>query len=155
MNILNCTDAVSSSRNMIRTTHMTGAFTDIGITIGRIIRGRHELRWKLWLLCPMAASFFTGGLIASAVHPVLGKKSLIINILLFGITSATYIFYFARIFNTSYYNSILGDSEFSVMQEDAAARVEDTFDFEGVESYSRVSMSALRFRGTTTTPAIV
>jgi len=52
------------SGNLIRSTHYTGISTDIGIIIGRIIRGDYSELWKLWVLMGLTASFWTGGLIS-------------------------------------------------------------------------------------------
>lgn len=130
---------------MIRTSHVSGAFTDIGLTIGRLLRGRKELRWKLGLLCPMTLSFFGGSMLGGGLYPVFGRKSLLINIILFGLTSVAYILYFSKAFNVSYYNAIVGESEFTVMGDDQAAASMDVFDFNELRNYSKMS-SSVRLR---------
>lgn len=50
------------SANLIRTTHMTGTSTDIGLFIGQWLRGNRQNLWKLYILMALAASFWFGGL---------------------------------------------------------------------------------------------
>lgn len=63
------------SRNEIRTTHVTGMVTDIGIEIGRLIYwnrgvypGRQEVRadrGNLWLLTSLVSLFIIGGVLGA------------------------------------------------------------------------------------------
>lgn len=55
--------------SIIRTTHVTGSFTDIGIVIGRILRGQYDEVWKLQILIPLCLGFIIGGMIAQVVYP--------------------------------------------------------------------------------------
>ncbi|KAG7355427.1 DUF1275 domain containing protein [Nitzschia inconspicua] len=59
-------NAVSSmySANLIRTTHLTGTTTDIGLLIGQLLRGNTTNTWKLPILLSLAISFWFGGLIS-------------------------------------------------------------------------------------------
>lgn len=57
------------SGSIIRTTHVTGSFTDIGIVIGRILRGQYDEVWKLQILIPLCLGFIIGGMIAQVVYP--------------------------------------------------------------------------------------
>ena len=40
--------------SVIRTTHVTGTFTDIGIILGRRVKGNSVDLWKLKILIPLA-----------------------------------------------------------------------------------------------------
>lgn len=71
------------SGNIIRTTHMTGTATDIGVVLGRIAFGETKELWKLYTLCPIFVSFLCGGIISIPVFKVMGKLSLLINVLVF------------------------------------------------------------------------
>jgi uncharacterized membrane protein YoaK (UPF0700 family) len=135
------------SGNMIRTTHVTGSFTDIGLTIGRILRGRKDLSWKLGLLCPMTMCFWFGSLLGAGLFPYLGRYTLIINIVVFGLAGILYVVYFARAFHEkSYLNIIMGRSEFTVLTEDEEDIKKSTFDFNQVENYTKKIQSLLRDR---------
>lgn len=47
---------------VLRTTHLTGMFTDLGITIGMRLRGHLVPRWKIAVPALLITSFFFGGL---------------------------------------------------------------------------------------------
>ncbi len=61
---------------IIRTTHVTGMTTDIGVLIGHFIRYRRIELWKLLLLTLLLCSFFTGGLIGGLVFGKIGIAAL-------------------------------------------------------------------------------
>lgn len=84
-------------------------------------------------------------MLGGGLYPVFGRKSLLINIILFGLTSVAYILYFSKAFNVSYYNAIVGESEFTVMGDDQAAASMDVFDFNELRNYSKMS-SSVRLR---------
>lgn len=50
---------------VIRTTHVTGVVTDIGILLGHWIRHRRQEPWRLLLLCGLLAGFLVGGLVGA------------------------------------------------------------------------------------------
>mmetsp|Transcript_29906 Transcript_29906/g.64453 ORF Transcript_29906/g.64453 Transcript_29906/m.64453 type:complete len:638 (-) Transcript_29906:201-2114(-) len=52
------------SANLIRTTHLTGTSTDIGLIMGQMIRGNWKNYWKFKVLVGLAASFWLGSLIS-------------------------------------------------------------------------------------------
>ena len=49
---------------IIRTTHMTGIVTDLGILIGHALRHRHIRLWKISFLMLVLVGFFAGGVSA-------------------------------------------------------------------------------------------
>ncbi len=61
---------------MIRTTHVTGIVTDIGVLIGHWLRHRKIVAWKLWLLIALFAGFLGGGVAGAFVHHYLGFQAL-------------------------------------------------------------------------------
>eukprot|EP00603_Paraphysomonas_imperforata_P001079 CAMPEP_0114412242 /NCGR_PEP_ID=MMETSP0103-20121206/220_1 /TAXON_ID=37642 ORGANISM="Paraphysomonas imperforata, Strain PA2" /NCGR_SAMPLE_ID=MMETSP0103 /ASSEMBLY_ACC=CAM_ASM_000201 /LENGTH=292 /DNA_ID=CAMNT_0001580243 /DNA_START=228 /DNA_END=1107 /DNA_ORIENTATION=+ len=83
----------SYSGNVLRTTHMTGTATDIGIVLGRVLKGRYEDIWKLKLMVPMFISFFLGGLLAAVAFHEFSHNILVVNIALFGGTGLLYVIY--------------------------------------------------------------
>mmetsp|Transcript_25945 Transcript_25945/g.39899 ORF Transcript_25945/g.39899 Transcript_25945/m.39899 type:complete len:594 (+) Transcript_25945:107-1888(+) len=52
------------SANLIRTSHLTGTSTDIGLIAGQMLRGNMKNYWKFKVLVGLAASFWLGGLIS-------------------------------------------------------------------------------------------
>ena len=46
------------SSNLIRTTHLTGTTTDIGIILGQLARGHHKLAWKLYVPLSLSLSLY-------------------------------------------------------------------------------------------------
>jgi uncharacterized membrane protein YoaK (UPF0700 family) len=50
--------------NLIRTSHLTGTSTDIGLILGQMLRGNWKNYWRLKVLVGLASSFSFGGLIS-------------------------------------------------------------------------------------------
>mmetsp|Transcript_46015 Transcript_46015/g.111428 ORF Transcript_46015/g.111428 Transcript_46015/m.111428 type:complete len:450 (+) Transcript_46015:86-1435(+) len=71
------------SANLIRTTHLTGASTDIGLFIGQAIRGNNKNSWKLRILIGLALSFWTGGLLSFWAVQVWLQYTLLVNAAIF------------------------------------------------------------------------
>ncbi|WP_221032628.1 YoaK family protein [Actomonas aquatica] len=53
---------------VLRTTHVTGILTDLGITLGMKLRGHAIERWKLEIPFLLAVSFFTGAVCGSVLN---------------------------------------------------------------------------------------
>src|SRR5690606_7764290 len=63
----------SSYRGLtLRTTHVTGIVTDLGVLLGNRIRGREIRSWKIALLLSVLLSFFTGGLAGAVALSLYG-----------------------------------------------------------------------------------
>jgi uncharacterized membrane protein YoaK (UPF0700 family) len=77
---------------VIRTTHVTGLVTDIGVLIGHWIRHRQVDFWKLRFLGMVFLSFALGGLLGALADRWLGPWSL--GLPAFGMTVAGGIFWF-------------------------------------------------------------
>lgn len=58
---------------VIRTTHMTGTITDLGVVIGHYLKGHREITWKMRYYIINILSFFLGGLIIGYGFKVLGR----------------------------------------------------------------------------------
>jgi uncharacterized membrane protein YoaK (UPF0700 family) len=67
---------------VIRTTHVTGIVTDIGVMIGHWIRHRTVRAWKLYLLVSILTGFFAGGILGARGYTALGVSAV-------GLASAT------------------------------------------------------------------
>lgn len=62
---------------VLRTTHLTGMFTDFGITLGMRFRGHDVPRWKIAVPALLIASFFCGGL-AGALTELSGGDAILV-----------------------------------------------------------------------------
>jgi uncharacterized membrane protein YoaK (UPF0700 family) len=62
---------------IIRTTHVSGMATDIGVLLGQMIRYRHLEFWKLALLCSLLGGFFCGGLLGGYSFAGVGIPALL------------------------------------------------------------------------------
>ena len=79
------------SGSIIRTTHVTGTATDIGIILGHILKGQVQERWKLSVLLPLFAGFFAGSYTSVFTHRYLGFHSVLINVFLFAAVGIAYV----------------------------------------------------------------
>lgn len=61
---------------VIRTTHVTGIVTDLGVLIGNGLRHRHITWWKLILLACLLSGFVLGGVLAVLCHRQWGQAAL-------------------------------------------------------------------------------
>jgi len=75
---------------IIRTTHVTGAVTDIGIQIGRIFVGNVSERWKLLLLIPICVAYAFGSFVAGEVYPKWERQSLLLSVIFFSTFAFSY-----------------------------------------------------------------
>lgn len=62
---------------IIRTTHVSGMVTDIGVLLGQMLRYRRLEFWKLALLGSLLSGFFTGGLLGGFGFAWIGIPALI------------------------------------------------------------------------------
>jgi len=82
----------SISNARVRTTHLTGLFTDLGIELSQLFFYRsaeehHKLFSSIKLRLTIIGSFFTGGILGGVFYPDLGLKVLLIaaGCLVFGL----------------------------------------------------------------------
>ncbi len=79
---------------VMRTTHMSGIVTDLGVAIGYCMRGNFEIAWKIKYYIYIILSFTSGGLITALV---LRNEIDILNLLFFAyIFSGFYYFWLRR-----------------------------------------------------------
>lgn len=82
--------ATSYSGAVVRTTHMTGIVTDLGITLGHMLRG-HAPEWpKVTLLLVLFGSFLTGGVLGAAAWPFLTTWALVPAAVTMGLSAVGY-----------------------------------------------------------------
>lgn len=68
--------ATSYSGAVVRTTHVTGLVTDLGLILGRTLRGEAVDLARFKLLSLLFSSFFLGGMLGAVASRTLGEKSL-------------------------------------------------------------------------------
>jgi uncharacterized membrane protein YoaK (UPF0700 family) len=68
------------SKNLVRSTHMTGCTTDFGLIVGHALIGKDEETWKLPLLGFSILAFFLGGLLGTLVYDLYVHYALLFSI---------------------------------------------------------------------------
>ena len=71
------------SNNVLRTTHMTGTATDIGLVLGKIAHAKNDEIWRLYVLVPSFITYFLGACFGASIFPSWGKYSLTFSVILF------------------------------------------------------------------------
>jgi uncharacterized membrane protein YoaK (UPF0700 family) len=78
---------------VIRTTHVTGIFTDIGIYLGHLLRGMEVDRLRLRVCVLVAGSFVLGSTVGTVLFGALRERSLLIPAVLTGVCGLGYGLY--------------------------------------------------------------
>jgi uncharacterized membrane protein YoaK (UPF0700 family) len=78
---------------VIRTTHVTGIFTDLGIYLGHLLRGLPVDRLRLRVCVLVAASFMLGSIAGAGLFRLLQQHSLLIPATLTGVCGLGYGLY--------------------------------------------------------------
>jgi uncharacterized membrane protein YoaK (UPF0700 family) len=95
------------SGSVLRTTHMTGMTTDVGIILGKIAKGNWKDAWKLGLFVPMMLGFVIGGILGTEASRSQAEYALLINVGLYGGTGLLYSFYLAVDLNIPFFKALL------------------------------------------------
>ncbi|MDF2530376.1 MAG: putative transrane protein [Gammaproteobacteria bacterium] len=66
---------------IIRTTHMTGVLTDLGIQLGRMIKGEPVETWKITLFSSLAVSFIVGSIIGLLLFSVFKTQAMWVSVI--------------------------------------------------------------------------
>jgi uncharacterized membrane protein YoaK (UPF0700 family) len=82
--------ASTFSGSVVRTTHITGMFTDLGIFLGHSLRGHAVDTRRLRLCVIIISGFLAGGTAGAVVFPALGYGTLFIPAALTGLAAAGY-----------------------------------------------------------------
>lgn len=88
--------ATTYSGAIIRTSHVSGMFTDLGIALGHAIRGLPVDRRRLSLCLVITSSFLAGGIIGALLYGQWQYKALCLPALLTGTTGIIYGVYHHR-----------------------------------------------------------
>lgn len=70
---------------LIRTTHMTGTTTDLGIEIAKWLKGYRKQAWKIKIYALLLLLFFAGVIVGGFAFLMLGHYALIISVAIYGI----------------------------------------------------------------------
>ena len=75
---------------VVRTTHLSGMFTDLGISLGHALRGLPVDMLRLRLCFLIISAFFSGGVVGAFCFHRLGYSTLLIPAALTGLTALLY-----------------------------------------------------------------
>ena len=105
---MGCQNAITSrySGSLIRSTHMTGTITDIGLICGQYTRGVTKDLWKLPVLLTLVLSFFIGGVLA--VLDEGNKLSLLAAAIFYAILAVCVQFFIAKVRGIGLLSVMLG-----------------------------------------------
>ncbi|GAA5076006.1 YoaK family protein [Lysobacter panacisoli] len=78
---------------LVRTSHLTGMFTDLGVFLGHRLRGVHAEPRRLWLCLAIIGGFLAGGVIGALLFPHFAYRTLYLPALLTGVTGVAYAAY--------------------------------------------------------------
>lgn len=82
---------------IIRTTHLSGVLTDLGLALGYLFRGLHVEKKRIILHLLILFGFILGGIIATGVYPYLKLNTFLMPVLLSFSLSCIYWFIYFRI----------------------------------------------------------
>jgi len=78
---------------LVRTTHLSGMFTDLGIGLGHLIRGRPLPIRRLTLSGLIITGFLAGGIVGAWLFAQIGYHALLVPAALTGVTGVGYTVY--------------------------------------------------------------
>ena len=84
------------SGTVVRTTHLSGMFTDLGIFLGHALRGLPVDRQRLRLCFLIISAFLSGGIVGAAAFHHIGYNTLLIPALFTGVTALVYDIIYRR-----------------------------------------------------------
>ena len=96
------------SGNLIRSTHLTGTSTDIGIFAGQLLRGNTQNNWKLLVLVGLALSFWVGGVVSFYATQRFTSYSLLFNALLFVMVGGMLVAFLVHEHSVSVFQALMG-----------------------------------------------
>ncbi len=82
--------ATQYSRATVRTTHVTGILTDLGIALGKWVARRGATTWRVVLYLTIFGGFFAGGAAGAAMSLALDQHALLVPIAITGFGGAAY-----------------------------------------------------------------
>ena len=82
--------ATTYSGAVVRTSHVSGMFTDLGIMLGHALRGLPLAKRRLWLCLLIIATFLAGGVLGALLFAAFDYRALYLPALLTGLTGLSY-----------------------------------------------------------------
>ena len=99
----------SYSANLIRSTHLTGTSSDIGLFAGQWMRGNRNNTWRLFVLVALALSFWTGGFLSFHATKHFTSSSLLFNAGLFLLVGVMLVAFLVREHSITVTQALLGN----------------------------------------------
>lgn len=81
---------------VVRTTHLSGMFTDLGIYAGHALRGMRVDRRRLWLCVAVISGFFAGGVAGALAFARIGYAALLFPATLTAVVAVVHTLYRPR-----------------------------------------------------------
>ncbi|MDR0182511.1 YoaK family protein [Lysobacter arvi] len=78
---------------LVRTSHLTGMFTDLGVFLGHRLRGVPAEPRRLWLCVSIIGGFLLGGVAGALLFPHLSYRTLYVPAALTGTVGVAYVAY--------------------------------------------------------------
>jgi len=78
---------------LVRTSHLTGMFTDLGVFLGHRLRGLPAEPRRLWLCLSIIGGFLLGGVVGAVLFPHLSYRTLYVPAALTGTAGVAYVAY--------------------------------------------------------------
>jgi uncharacterized membrane protein YoaK (UPF0700 family) len=85
--------ATTYSGAVVRTTHLSGMFTDLGIGLGHAVRGLPLQRRRMLLCALIISAFFAGGIVGALLFARFGFDALLLPAALTGVVGIGYAAY--------------------------------------------------------------
>lgn len=92
--------ATTYSGAVVRTSHVSGMFTDLGIMLGHALRGLPLARRRLWLCLLIISAFLAGGVTGAWLFAALDYRALYLPAFLTGLTGLSYTIWKHKSLNT-------------------------------------------------------
>ncbi|KAL7546822.1 hypothetical protein ACHAWF_010158 [Thalassiosira exigua] len=96
------------SANLLRTTHLTGTTTDIGLFLGQWLRGNRTNNWKLYILSGLATSFWLGSYGGYEASKATREYSLLFATVFFFVLGMTVTLYICIVQKVGFFDALFG-----------------------------------------------
>lgn len=113
------------SANLIRTSHLTGTSTDIGLIMGQMIRGNWKNYWKFKVLVGLASSFWFGSLLAFYSASAFLNNSLWFSAALYLTIGLTHLTFVVMTQKVSFVQACVGTWEWDKVLQHMASSMND------------------------------
>jgi len=120
------------SANLIRTSHLTGTSTDIGLIAGQMLRGNFKNSWKFKILVALASSFWYGGLLAYWAASAFLSRALWFSAGLYMLIGLSHVIFVMLAQNVSFFQSMFGRWEWDKVLNQLSV-VNHGFNFESAD----------------------